>query len=62
MLCVLAENGQVYCWGSNQHGQCGVPVEEADMFEEPHLIGGILSNEKVVCILSGWGHLFVITG
>ncbi|KXJ09918.1 secretion-regulating guanine nucleotide exchange factor isoform X2 [Exaiptasia diaphana] len=60
---VLTESGQVFCWGSNQHGQCGLPVSsEAGLFDEPQLIGGALSNHNVTSIHSGWSHLIAQIG
>ena len=61
-------SGQVYCWGSNQHGQCGRPPDkltkddDQQVFTTPQLIGGILSNVHVTQLKTGWSHLLAVTG
>ena len=29
--CAVLRSGEAYCWGNNQHGQCGVPPSEPDI-------------------------------
>ncbi|XP_031549354.1 secretion-regulating guanine nucleotide exchange factor-like [Actinia tenebrosa] len=64
---VLTENGQVFCWGSNQHGQCGKPVNTEtkghhhNFYDTPQLVCGDLRNNKVKSILSGWSHVLATT-
>lgn len=61
-------SGQVFCWGSNQHGQCGRPPDKLTkdhnqlVFTTPQLIGGLLSNVHVTQLKTGWSHLLAITG
>lgn len=58
----------MYCWGSNQHGQCGRPPDELtkdhsqQVLTTPQLIGGLLSNVRVTQLKTGWSHLLAITG
>ena len=49
-LCVLEQQGLVYCWGSNETGQLGRDVEEMDHRPEP--IDGLTS---VSGLAAGWG-------
>ena len=61
-------SGQVFCWGSNQHGQCGRSPDKLtkdhnqQVFPTPQLIGGLLSNVHVTQLKTGWSHLLAITG
>ena len=61
-------SGQVFCWGSNQHGQCGRPPDKQtkehnqQVFTTPQQIGGLLSNIHVTQVKTGWSHLLAITG
>lgn len=61
----LTTSGQVFCWGSNQHGQCGRPPDaqstEHQMFVTPQLIGGLLSSVTVTQVHTGWSHLLAVT-
>ena len=64
----LTAAGQVFCWGSNQHGQWGRPPDtvstqhNAQAFAVPQLIGGLLSDVHVTQLKSGWSHLLAISG
>ena len=61
-------SGLVFCWGSNQHGQCGRPLQrlskdhDQQVFTTPQLIRGLLSNVRVTQLKTGWSHLLAITG
>ena len=68
-LCLRSSNsleasGEVFCWGSNQYGQCGVDPSntESKLLSFPVQIGGILKKVRVSKILSGWSHILVKTG
>ena len=64
----LTASGKVFCWGSNQHGQCGRPPDrvsvelDAQIVNAPHMIGGLISGVHVTQLRSGWSHLLAITG
>lgn len=59
----LTASGQVFCWGSNQHGQCGRPPEHcAQIFANPQLIRGAISDKHIAQLKSGWSHLLALTG
>ena len=64
----LTDMGEVFCWGSNQHGQCGEPPEgtnteeKAPIFTLPQLIQGLISGSHVTKLKSGWSHLLAVTG
>ncbi|XP_073240509.1 secretion-regulating guanine nucleotide exchange factor-like isoform X2 [Porites lutea] len=58
----LTASGQVFCWGSNQHGQCGRPPEHcAQIFANPQLIRGAISDKHIAQLKSGWSHHLAIT-
>lgn len=63
----LTDMGGVFCWGSNQHGQCGEPPEgtnteeKAPIFALPQLIQGLISGLRVTELKSGWSHLLAVT-
>lgn len=63
----LTASGKVFCWGSNQHGQCGRPPDsmsvelDAQIVNAPHMIGGLISGVHVTQLKSGWSHLLAIT-
>ncbi len=50
--CALRANGQVACWGSNEHGQLG-RGDPAAAIGEPVLVDGILSARQIA---AGDGH------
>ncbi|XP_058972380.2 secretion-regulating guanine nucleotide exchange factor isoform X1 [Pocillopora verrucosa] len=62
---VLTTSGHVFCWGSNQHGQCGKPPDihstEHQIFIKPQLIGGLLTSVTVTQVHTGWSHLLAVT-
>ncbi|XP_068745450.1 secretion-regulating guanine nucleotide exchange factor-like [Montipora capricornis] len=63
----LSAVGEVFCWGSNQHGQCGQPPDsmktelDSSTFDVPHLIKGLISGLYVIRLESGWSHLLAVT-
>lgn len=63
----LSAVGEVFCWGSNQHGQCGRPPDsmktelDSSIFDVPHLIKGLISGLYVIRLKSGWSHLLAVT-
>lgn len=57
------ESGEVFCWGSNQYGQCGVgPSNGGKSFSSPVQVEGLLKKVKVAEIFSGWCHILAKTG
>ena len=64
----LTDMGEVFCWGSNQHGQCGQSPEgtnteeKAPIFALPQLIQGLTCGSHVTKLKSGWSHLLAVTG
>lgn len=63
-LSTIDRVGEVYCWGSNQHGQCGMdPCSQHNKIcWSPTRIKGLLENENVLEIFSGWSHILAKTG
>ena len=59
----LSDSGEVFCWGSNQYGQCGVDPSKMEnkLFASPLQIGGMLKKVKVSEVVSGWSHILVKT-
>jgi len=59
---VLTENGNIYSWGRNDEGQCGIPNEKKDNGEEDNFsikiptkiekLSGNISFNKVVCSMN----------
>lgn len=45
--CALLDNGMVMCWGSNEHGECGVPASS------PHFSPVVAATPRFVSIASG---------
>lgn len=64
----LTDMGEVFCWGSNQHGQCGQPPEgtktnpNVPIFAVPELIKGLICGLHITKLESGWSHLLAVTG
>ncbi|EDO31645.1 predicted protein, partial [Nematostella vectensis] len=56
---LLTDAGAVYCWGSNQHGQCGASLLQS--VPVPMRVRGPLNDACVREIHSGWSHVVVAT-
>ena len=54
---VLTVNGDLYCWGYNDHGQCAISLDHK-IIKQPHLINGIPPMAELCC---GWSHVIAIT-
>ncbi|KAL6442464.1 hypothetical protein ACFW04_002588 [Cataglyphis niger] len=58
---VLAENGDIYCSGSNASGQLGMGTNVNEIHMPKHLARGSLQNEKIVKIACGESHSAILT-
>ncbi|KAM0732909.1 X-linked retinitis pigmentosa GTPase regulator [Formica fusca] len=58
---VLAENGNIYCSGSNASGQLGMGTNVNEIHMPKHLARGSLRNEKIVKIACGESHSAILT-
>ncbi|CAL1688076.1 unnamed protein product [Lasius platythorax] len=58
---VLAENGNIYCSGSNASGQLGMGTNVNEIHLPKHLARGSLRNEKIVKIACGESHSAILT-
>ncbi|XP_029158683.1 X-linked retinitis pigmentosa GTPase regulator-like [Nylanderia fulva] len=58
---VLAENGNIYCFGSNSSGQLGMGTNVNEIHLPKHLARGSLRNEKIVKITCGESHSAILT-
>ncbi|XP_011697417.1 PREDICTED: X-linked retinitis pigmentosa GTPase regulator [Wasmannia auropunctata] len=58
---VLAENGNIYCSGSNASGQLGMGTNVNEIHTPKLLPRGALQNEKIVKIACGESHSAILT-
>ena len=64
-LSFFIDTGHVYCWGSNQYGQCGRHTKAAEKnmhFSSPQIIGQALTEVLISELKSGWSHLLAVSG
>ena len=59
----LTDDGKVFTWGRNKHGQLGNGSVAKDFADNltPTLVAGELANRKVVQIASGQSHVLALT-
>ncbi|KYQ58611.1 X-linked retinitis pigmentosa GTPase regulator [Trachymyrmex zeteki] len=58
---ILAENGNIYCSGSNASGQLGMGINVNDTYTPKLLSRGALQDEKIVKIACGESHTAILT-
>ncbi|KAL6254772.1 hypothetical protein P5V15_003101 [Pogonomyrmex californicus] len=58
---VLAENGSIYCSGSNASGQLGMGTNNNEIQTPKLLPRGALQNEKIIKIACGESHSAILT-
>lgn len=56
------KNGEIYAWGSNIHGQCGMDPNVAKAVTTPLKIEWNSSNGKITDLCCGWTHTVLLTG
>lgn len=55
----VTEDGRVYSWGANNHGQLG--LGDTRDRNSPEIIAGALSSQQVVALSCGVEHSIAIT-
>nr|XP_012136072.1 PREDICTED: X-linked retinitis pigmentosa GTPase regulator [Megachile rotundata] len=58
---VLAENGNIYCTGSNSNGQLGLGTNVTELHTPKLLSRGMLQNETISRISCGESHTAIVT-
>ncbi|XP_020298444.1 X-linked retinitis pigmentosa GTPase regulator-like [Pseudomyrmex gracilis] len=58
---VLAENGSIYCTGSNASGQLGLGTNVHEVLTPKLLSSGVYQDEKIVKIVCGESHSAILT-
>ncbi len=67
-LFLFTDDGEVYCWGSNVHGQCGLPGAKTPSDSGLEIFNKVLRptkvglDEKITKIHAGWSHMLAISG
>lgn len=60
MLLLSLENGDLFLWGSNKHGQC---LSSEPFLSSPSPVKrSLLGGEAVLHVWSGWTHIVAQTG
>lgn len=59
LTAILTECGKVYCFGSNNYGQCGFASEAMHAWNPTRVLG--LEDEQVVDIAAGYQHVLACT-
>ena len=59
LTAILSDSGEVYCFGLNHHGQCGLGHDSVRVWE-PEMVQG-LAGERVVHMSLGFSHAIVAT-
>ena len=57
---LVTENGSVFTFGSNEHGQLGLPTKDFAKSSLPRLVKGIPSHQRVVRVSCGRSHVVVV--
>ena len=58
-VCILLDNGEIYCWGSNALNQCGKKeTSEKEIVESPTIVEGVKDVVEISC---GGDHTLCLT-
>lgn len=58
---MVTDNGQLYAFGDNKHGQLGIGRRDSPSVHEPMLVEGPLASERVLLLAAGDDHTLAST-